>query len=371
MDAFDPTDLRLRIQAGLSAPEMRRLLGNWGATAEEAAAKDASALAHYIVRVGAKQFGPAERIRRLSLEKPPVEWPEVPEPPDSRWAGPMSVPGPTPAPPEVSAALDEPGGGDTFVDAPEPPPASLAPASQAPTSQAAPASRAPQSVPKSSGLVFVDATTLRGEPPRTGIDARIVVAGGAGMILLAGAAFAAGLVWRRAPDTPSNTAPSAEPAKETRSGGVAGRAANMVEARLLGVADACGLTVNGEPSREVLELAQEACGRDEVERQRRSRDRAALRAVSDDEPSDPITPLPGADRTAKTAPEPRTIARDPQPPKITAPAKPSCGAACARVRAECSEACGAEPADASQYDRYQACTGRCVTQETRCRQSCF
>jgi hypothetical protein len=88
----------------------------------------------------------------------------------------------------------------------------------------------------------------------------------------------------------------------------------MVEARLLGVADACGLTVNGEPSREVLELAQEACGRDEVERQRRSRDRAAHRAVSDDEPSDPSTPRrrrphgeDGAraahDRTRPAAPE--------------------------------------------------------------------
>lgn len=351
---------------------MRRLLSSWGASAEEAAAKDASALAHYIVRVGAKQFGPAELIRRLSLEKPLVEWPDVPEAPDSRWAGPMSVPGPTPAPPEVSAALDEPNGGDTVVDTPEPePPVSVAPTSRAPASQAAPASRSPQSVPKSSGLVFADATTLRGEPPRSGIDTRIVVAAGAGMILLAGMAFAAGLVWRRPPANSEPSASAVEPVKEARSGGVAGRAASMVEARLLGVADACGLTVTGDPSREVLELAQEACGRDEVERQRRSRDRAALRSVREDEPSDPITPLPPDDRPAKTAPEPRTIAQDPKPPKIAAPTKPSCGTACARVRAECSEACGAEPADASQYDRYQACTGRCVTQETRCRQSCF
>ena len=28
---FDPTDLRLRVQTGLSAPEMRRLLETWGA----------------------------------------------------------------------------------------------------------------------------------------------------------------------------------------------------------------------------------------------------------------------------------------------------------------------------------------------------
>jgi hypothetical protein len=370
LDAFDPTDLRLRIQAGLSSPEMRRLLNNWGATSEEAAAKDASALAHYVVRVGAKQFGPAELIRRLSLEKPLVEWPDVPEAPDSRWAGPMSVPGPTPAPPEVSAALADPiagPDGDTIVDAPEPPPPSVA----------APSSRAPQSMPQSSArgsnaLVFQDATSMRAPAVRNGVDVRIVIAIGVGMLAIAGAAFAAGLVWRRpeAPATPAASAP-VEEVKEARASGVAGRAATMFEARLLGVAEACGLAVNGDPSREVLELAQEACGRDEVERQRRVRDRAATRSVIDADPSDPIEPLPPDDRPAKPVREPRTIARDPTPPKAVTPSRPSCSTACARVRAECSEACGAEPGDASQYDRYQACTGRCVTQETRCRQSCF
>lgn len=370
MDAFDPTDLRLRIQTGLSAPEMRRLLSNWGASAEEAAAKDASALAHYIVRVGAKQFGPAELIRRLSLEKPLVEWPDVPDEPDSRWAGPMSIPGPTPAPPEVAAVLEPLDTADTAVDAPPPASAAdVAPVSRAPASVATPSSK-----PKSSGLVFPEASSLRAEPARQAIDPRILIAIGAGMILLAGLAFAAGLVWRSRDPEPAATAPaSSAPANDAapRSNGVAGRAANLVEARLLSVAGACGLTVTGGPTREVLELAQEACGRDEFERQRRARDRAArsLPAVIDDEPNDPIAPL--LPDPAKTAPEPRTIATDPKPPKPATPTKPSCSTACARVRAECSEACGAEPGDAAQYDRYQACTGRCVTQETRCRQSCF
>ncbi|MBL8744193.1 MAG: hypothetical protein JNK04_23960, partial [Myxococcales bacterium] len=230
MDAFDPTDLRLRIQAGLSAPEMRRLLGSWGASAEEVAAKDAGALAHYVVRVGAKQFGPAELIRRLSREKPLVEWPEVPDEPDSRWAGPMSVPGPTPAPPEVTAALSE----DTEVDAHELPPPSAAPASRAPVSQGAPpSSRAPASLPKSSGLVFHDATTLRGEPVRASIDARIAIAAVAVMFLLVGAAFAAGLVWRRSASPVPSAAAPVETAREVRTTGIAGRAASMVEARLL------------------------------------------------------------------------------------------------------------------------------------------
>jgi len=367
---------------------MRRLLQSWGASADEAAASDPSALAHYLTRVGAKQFGPAELIRRLALEKPLVEWPEVPEEPDSRWAGPMSIPGPTPAPPEVSAVIEEAAVSRSELPAPEPEadvdasPPSRAPLSRAPLSGApvsrAPVSRAPvsqpvSSVPKSTGLIFADATTLRGQQPRQGLDPRLLVVVAAGMIVLTGLAFAAGLVWRSSDDAPlaSTSAPELL-APTPRSNGVAGKAANMFEARLLGVAEACGLSVSGEPSREVLELAQEACGRDEVERQRRTRDRTPSRRVIDDEDNDPLAPLPPERaQPSRSVPEPRTIVQDPKPPKATAPAKPSCSTACARVRAECAEACGVEPSDASQYDRFQACSGRCVTQETRCRQSCF
>jgi hypothetical protein len=182
LDAFDPTDLRLRIQAGLSAPEMRRLLGNWGATAEEAAAKDASRWPT-IVRVGAKQFG--LRIHPPALLEKPRRVARVLEAPDSHGR-PMSVPGPTPAPPEVSAALDEPGGGD-IVDArsrshPSPGVAS----SPYRLRRFASTPRSPNQ-----GALFVDATTLRGEPP-VPASMRASWSPAGRHDLLAGAAFAAG-----------------------------------------------------------------------------------------------------------------------------------------------------------------------------------
>jgi len=43
---------------------------------------------------------------------------------------------------------------------------------------------------------------------------------------------------------------------------------------------------------------------------------------------------------------------------------------CMRVQEECVQACGPEPKDASQYDAFLGCTGKCIKSSSRCRTSC-
>ncbi len=376
MAAFDPTDLRLRVQAGMSGPELRRLLTGWGATPDELAASDASTLAHHVVRVGAKRFGPAELIRRLSVEKPLVEWPELPEA-EERWAGPVSLPGLTP-PPAAAAASE-----DTVVDRPLPPrPADEvehaeadAPSASTPASTGSSAPSASNGGPASARGELFYLTPPAQDGARRGVDPRLVIAGLAGLSLLVVLAFVAGLLWRRPPETPaplaSTSADAADPVPAARRPGLAGRAADVIDQRLLQVAEACALSVNGVPTREVFELAQEACGRDEVEKRRRAREReAALGLRSYDADTTPRAPLP-LPVDDEPPPPPRRPDRGPAPTKPTKAEPPSCKQACGRVRSECAEACGPEPTDASQYDRYQSCNGRCIVRETRCRGSCF
>lgn len=365
------SDLRFRVQTSFSSAELRKLLGDWGAPTSELEA-DVATLAHQVVRIGGKRFGAGELLRRLKLEKPLVEWPDIPED-DPRWAGPISLP--TPPPPEVAAADPThvaPDAGEVRVapaEAAAPAPEAAPPPPEPPSVEAPPASlRQPPSS-------RVGGFRLEPEPPapRAGVDPRILYGAVAGMVLLAALAFGAGLLWRRGPST---SPPSATAEGPARGAGPAGRAADLFDASLVRVADACQIDVAGTPNNEVFQLALEACGRDEVDKLRRRRERELaerVRPQPDDEPRRPPQLLPDDDPAPSAQPSATQRPREVDPAPKSAPlpaAKSSCTTSCNRVRAECSSGCGAEPSDASRYDAWQTCASKCVAAESRCRLGC-
>jgi hypothetical protein len=193
---------------------------------------------------------------------------------------------------------------------------------------------------------------------RGGLDPRLVIAMGATMVVLAVIAFVAGLVWRGGDSAASAPAPSA--AVSAGGTGVASRASNALDRGLLAVAETCELDVDGAPTRDILAFAQEGCGASAMRRNRPvvTRDRGRERYAPPD-PDDEPDPDPRPTR-------PQGAGR----PGDARPGKGTCMNACARVHGECRAECGPEPSDATKYDVYQACSGKCLTANSRCRLSC-
>jgi hypothetical protein len=170
MGGYDESDLRLRVQASFSLPEMRRLLLGWGATPEEAEG-DARELSLRVVRLGVKRFGAGELVHKLKADKPLTEWPDPAAEADERWA---------PQPPAPSFDVGE----TTVVDLP--------PAMDEPQPPSAPASapKPAQAGPRSNPMVFLSPEELRRrDAPRRGWSPALI---GVSALLLVGCVVAAG-----------------------------------------------------------------------------------------------------------------------------------------------------------------------------------
>jgi hypothetical protein len=348
VDSFDPTDLRLRVRSAFTLAELRRLLAGLGESEESVSAEGSTELAHRVVRVGAKQLGPRELLVRLRAEKPLFEWPELDDQ-DERWAGPMSLRMESPVTTEGEAL--EPS--DTLVMT-TPETAGGVSAPEAPGETDGPAAAPPS-------LRFA---SVEPEPVRRGRWPWVAAIGGL-VVGLGGIAFGVG-TWmgRGRVETPTASEPAVQ--RAPRKGTPAGRAMTLFDKALTSVGLVCDVNVDGALTVEILEMSLEACGRDEVEKLRRQREREVLEErLADARPRAPDpTPTAPTTRPRAGAPADRTAASTPLA------ARPSCKQVCASGRASCQSDCGKEPSDAARYGPYQACVSHCVAEESRCRLGC-
>jgi hypothetical protein len=148
------------------------------------------------------------------------------------------------------------------------------------------------------------------------------------------------------------------PTAAGRTNGLAGHAATAIDEALADVARACGVPVAATPGREVLRVVQTTCGHPVA---------AAGRTLSGFDPSTVEPP------ELELAPEgrPRPAVRTGGGPAKT-PAAPTdlCRAGCTSDHRGCKGGCGSEPRDASDYEGWQSCQAKCLTAESKCRQSC-
>ena len=365
MESFDAADLRLRVRGAFSGAELRRLLEAWGGKPEELSGSQTE-LAHQLVKLGCKVHGLSELLRKLSNEKPLVEWPEVPND-DERWAGPMSLnveaPPPSFAAPEAGEASEsalEPGtvvqheGGVESELAPSAVPPAPSPASTV-------VEPAPPSVLRPAAPYAFEAS-----PPIAGGPPWKLLAIVGGIVGLVGVAFAVGTLVASSRDKRASEPTSEQQSSRPRGKGAAAKAATLLERALTALGDLCEVEVEGEPTVEVLELSLEACGRDEVDKLRRQQERQVLESRQDDrDRPDPTVP------SSRPLP-PRPGFAPPSPGRTTTTVAPraGCRGACNTSRGECQTSCGREPSDASRYAPYQACISHCVAEESRCRLAC-
>jgi hypothetical protein len=196
----------------------------------------------------------------------------------------------------------------------------------------------------------------------------LVFAAIAGLVVgLAGVAFAVG-TWMGRGGREVASQPTVQRAPRTRT--PAGRASTALDKALTAVGLACDVNVDGELSVEILELSLEACGRDEVDKLRRQREREVLEdRLEDVRPRTPTSPpSTSAPPRPRGAPADRTAAPDPR--GGGAAPRPSCRQSCAAGRSSCQADCGKEPSDAARYGPYQTCISHCVADESRCRLGC-
>ncbi len=354
----------MRVRGAFSGSELRRLLESWGARPEEFEPEvSTTTLAHNLVKLGCKSYGARELIRRLSNEKPLVEWPELAND-DERWAGPMSAPMSLPtaslAEPHATIVMDAPPSdavvppSPTLLDATPPPAASVEPAP--------PSAKAPLSAAFTPGLPSAFS-------PSPAPEKRVPYLALGGIVFgLLGVAFGVGIFVSRpaAPAAPTSEAAAASH-RPARGKSPAGRAAGLVDHALVELGSLCEVDVEGAPNAEVFTLSLEACGRDEVEKLRRLREKEMLVSRSDRDrdpaPTNTNAPLPIVRQPG--GPAPKT-----NPDRQPQPAKAGCRGQCSSSRAACQSDCGAEPTDAARYGAYQSCISRCVSEESRCRLGC-
>lgn len=337
---YDPVELRRRIVVCFSIGELRELadlLGVGGVTWE----RGIQEAAREVVRQCERYAGLPALVAKLREIRPLVEWPEAAP---SASAAP-DVPSFVPAPPEggfAPAVMGVPQTAtpvplaDPFAARPSPPPRPVPVASPVwPVAPAAP-SRAPG-----------------------GLDPRILVAV-AGMMLLA--AVIAYLAGRASSSTPSAAAPagSAEPA--ARADGPALVAANALDRAYHNLARACELPPSAAGGELVFRRVFERCGpsapppRPRVEPALEPPPPAVEPAAPSDDP--PPEPRPGRKRTA-----PRAVGEEPAAPR-------GCTQGCEAEHRTCVRRCGPEPTASSEYQGFQGCLGRCLSDLPRCRASC-
>ncbi|MFO0617113.1 MAG: hypothetical protein U0414_31240 [Polyangiaceae bacterium] len=343
-------ELRTLVEGSFSAAQIVRLGTEWGLVPSDEWSRSTSDAARVLLREGEKRFGLAECVRRLRIAQPLIEWPAIEEANAAEW-GPPSSRGPARDPESTAVATP-----DAIRAAASPP---------SPTVAAAPLPEpAPPPPPKPGPFLPFPGTEP--EPRRAGLDPKIVLVIGGVVLAIAIVAFGAGFLWSRDPSRSaasgsSSASPSAAGSVRV---GPALLAAGLLEDHVVAVASRCSVPYEANASREVLGLAMILCDR--------------KTPPGDSDAIDDIAPTPRSPRTdpdpidpdeEPRRPRPRPEPADPGPRPAPAPGG-GCVSRCKSVRTSCMSACGAEPSDASQYDKYASCTSKCVSAESKCRLSC-
>lgn len=342
-------ELRTLVQGAFSAQRIIELGTAWGLAPPPEWARSATEAAHGLVRDGEKKLGIQECLRRLRAAEPLIEWPNVDDDASAEWG-----------PPSARAADPE----TTVVATPD---AIRAAAAPAPTVDGAPASVAPSSsasAPPSKAERPAPMLPFPGteatEPRRNGIDPKIVLAIGGVVLAIAVVAFGAGLLWSRGSASSGASAASASSSARI---GPALLAAGLLEHHVVDVASRCSVPYEEGSSRDVLGMAIVLCDR---------------KTLPDDEPPppEPVRKKPYADLAVEDDPEDVRLKKRPPPTDVRDTPRPApvpgggCLKSCRSTKSSCLSACGQEPNDASQYEAYASCTGKCVSAESRCRLGC-
>jgi hypothetical protein len=157
----------------------------------------------------------------------------------------------------------------------------------------------------------------------------------------------------------SASAPSSASALPRPGRGALARLASDELARAVeGVAEDCGLRDPRGPSREILALAFQSCGRG--------------RQVPSASSSPGATPSnPSVEPDATSTADPAAGARPERGPGAGAPAQGGCLQRCGTEQRQCQATeCGPEPTQGSQYDEYQRCLTRCLSKGSQCKRRC-
>jgi hypothetical protein len=337
-------ELRLRMEAAFSAPQLRELATRWGLEMSAGWDRSTADAAHGLLREAEKRFGLLDVVRRLKRERPLVEWPDVDDAALAEWGPPSS---------HAASALAKEDA--TLVDAA--PPTAEAPEDasiEAPVSK-----KAPPSAP----LAPFPGTVVPAPPRQPGIDPKILIGVAAAMLLVTGLAFGAGILLSNRKEAAKTASSSTE---GPRRPGPARMAAAIFESALGEVAERCEVEVDGPLTRDVLEFVQKDCGPASKAGEPTKRHSTTHRASDTSTASDFDQPPPTKKQPKQTDPD------DPRPPPLPVPKSPSTGCmnGCKSQRDGCVNACGGEPGDASQYDAWQSCKSRCFSSESRCRMSC-
>jgi hypothetical protein len=320
-------ELRLRIEGAFSAAQLCELADKWNLERDPRWERSAADAAHGFMKVAERRLGLLELVRRLKLERPLYEWPDLDEAALAEWGPPPSVPATT---------IAGPGNADTVVAPP-------------PDAAAAPAA------PMRNDAPFPGTFTPRTAESK-GIDPKVLLVVAGVMLLVVLVAFGAGLAWSKRSErlAASN---SASPA----SSGPAHVASQIFDDALVEVADRCDMSIEGPATKDVLTAAQVLCGGGG----------GTKRPAKSHEPY--IGPDFGPTDANAAAKRTATPAHDAPPPPAAeprAPAKSNCLTRCASDHSSCVSGCGPEPSDATKYDSWQSCSSRCLTSESRCRLSC-
>src|SRR5258708_29976869 len=88
-------ELRLRIEGAFSVAQMCELADKWNLDRDPRWEKSGTDAAHGLLRSAEKRFGLLELVRRLRIERPLFEWPDLDEDALAEWGPPPSAAAPT------------------------------------------------------------------------------------------------------------------------------------------------------------------------------------------------------------------------------------------------------------------------------------
>lgn len=337
VDAAVLAELRRRVQGSFSPGELRALGGALGLAPSDAWERGADAISRDIVRRAVESPGLESLIEQLRREKPLVEWSDLLPPArsgDTQLAG-------------DAGELDV---GARPTPVAPPPLLDLTPPPSGPASSAATAAPPAGSAPAAPGWPLANVDAARTEE-RRGVDPRLFAITAACIALAVIVAFVGGVAFSRRAPEPSATTP-------TRGHGLAGHAADAVDAALVEVARGCGVAPPEAPGREVLRVVQEQCGHPVA---------ASGRPPPGTDPSTIEPPELDVPPEGRLRPPPGTAGGGTRPP---ASPKDPCRSDCTAEHRACKSACGNEPRDASDYAGWQGCQGKCLSGESKCRAQC-
>lgn len=342
-DAAVLAELRRRIQGSFSPGELRTLGAALGLSPSEAWDRGADATSRDIVRRAVEAPGLEALIEQLRRDRPLVEWSDL---------LPAARGGDTHVPADVEeldvGARPTPVAPPPLLDLTPPPSAPAVPPSAAAPSAGG---GAPASAPIGAGWPMANLDAPRTEE-RRGVDPRLFAITAACIALAVVVAFVGGVAFSRRAPEPGPTAAAG------RSPGLAGHAADAVDAALIEVARGCGVAPPDAPGRDVLRVVQEQCGHPVA---------ASGRPAAGIDPSTIEPPELEVPPEGRPRPPPGAGGGKARP---AAPPKDPCRADCTAEHRACKAACGNEPRDASDYAGWQTCQGKCLSGESKCRAQC-